>query len=71
MTLNDCLNVVEDVVTVEIRHDGLLAPIKGTSVDLWNVLDGDWKNKKVAGITAEGGSIVLWLDSREGDEDDG
>lgn len=70
MTLNDCLNIVEDEVTVEIRYDGLLAPIKGTSVDLWNVLDGDWKNKKMAGVTAEGSSIVLWLDWREGDEDD-
>ena len=68
MTLEDCLNIVDDEAPVEIRHDGLLAPIKGTSVDLWTVLDGDWINKKVAGITAEGGSIVLWLDSREEDE---
>lgn len=70
MTLEDCLNIVEDEAPVEIRHDGLLAPIKGTSVDLWTVLDGDWINKKVACITAEGGSIVLWLDSREEDEND-
>lgn len=70
MTLNDCLNIVADEVTVEIRHDELLAPIKGTSVDLWNVLDEGWKNKEMVGITAEDGSIVLWLDSREGNEDD-
>ena len=70
MTLEDCLNIVEDEAPVEIRHDELFASIKGTSVDLWHVLDGDWINKEVAGITAEGGIIVIWLDSREEDKND-
>lgn len=70
MTLDDCLNVVEDEAPVEIRHDGLFAAVKGTSVDLWCVLEEDWLNKEVAGITAEDGCVVIWLDSREDKNDD-
>ena len=70
MTLEDCLTIVEDEAPVEIRHDGLFAPIKGTSVDLWTVLEEDWLDKEVEGIAAEGGSIVLWLDSRKEDKND-
>lgn len=70
MTLEDCLNIAKDETTVEIRHDELLASIKGTSVDLWQVLEEGWLNKEVAGITAEGGIVVLWLDSREEDKGD-
>lgn len=31
MTLEDCLTIVDDEAPVEIRHDKLFAPIKGTA----------------------------------------
>lgn len=65
MTLEDVISIMNDEAPVEIRYDGLLAPIKGTSKDLWQVLEEGWLNKEVAGITAAGGIVVLWLDSRE------
>lgn len=63
MTLEDCLTIMDDKAPVEIRSDELLAPIKGTSADLWQVLEEHWLDKEVAGIDAAGGIVVLWLDS--------
>lgn len=70
MTLEDFISIMDDEAPVEIRHDGLFAPIKGTSVDLWTVLEEDWLDKEVAGIAAEGGIVVLWLDSKKEEKND-
>lgn len=70
MTLEDCLTIVEDESPVEIRHNELLAPIKGTSADLWRVLEEGWLNKEVEGIAANGGIVVLWLDSKKEEKND-
>ena len=69
MTLEDCFFIMDDKAPVVIRHDGLLAPIKGTSGDLWQVLEESWLNKEVAGIAAEGGIVVLWLEKEDKNDD--